>query len=193
MLVNELQYWFSPANAWKQCRWPGSEVGANAAWSKPWSLAFPSATVQRCKGRMLSSRNQTWVYSLDWKKKWPISISAPVEDWGGSESGVPSDTKPRQPHCIDTILPGNIPQKSLMLKNSIVTQRNRHYRKDWKRMVLVGMVCLIALVPWPSHSPVGQPPSMDGNLANFGSSCVKGSATIANLSPSSMHRNFDSN
>lgn len=68
MLGNELQYWFSPANAWKQCRWPGSEVGANAAWSKPWSPAFPSATVQRCKGRMLSSRNQTCVYSLDWKK-----------------------------------------------------------------------------------------------------------------------------
>lgn len=84
------------------------------------------------------------------------------------------------------------PKIPYMLKNSIVTQRNRHYRKYWKRMVLVWMVCLIALVPWPSHSPVGQPPSMDGNLANFGSSCVKGSVTIANLSPSSMHYNFDS-
>lgn len=112
ILVNELQYWFSPANAWKQCRWPGSEVGANAAWSKPWSPAFPSATVQRCKGHMLSSRNQTCFYSLDWKKKkkayscfctsWELKrVRAWCPIW---------HTKPTQPHCIDRSFLGISPK-----------------------------------------------------------------------------------
>lgn len=55
----------SPCKRLEAVQMTRSEAGASAAWSKPQSPAFPSATVQRCKGRVLSSRSQPCFYSLD--------------------------------------------------------------------------------------------------------------------------------